>query len=108
MNQKENVQCNVCNHIFTDCFSTETNQAYDCAADFLSDDDGSYILCHYGSSFDTSKFIIQKTSSLFGKEGVICDQCIQNLIDQKEIALDKNYNYWSTLEDVQLTQKKPS
>lgn len=101
MNSKEIVQCDVCKHIFTNCFSPKTNQAYNCASDFLSDDEGSYILCHYGSSFDTSKFTIQKTSSLFGKEGVICDQCIQNFINQKEIVLDENYNYWSTLENIE-------
>ena len=51
----EKVICDVCKTEFTDCFSPETNQAYGCASDFYQDEKGTSVLCHYGSSYDTSK-----------------------------------------------------
>lgn len=106
MNLQDTVQCHFCHQIFTDAFSPETNQAFHCASDFISDDDGSYILSHFGSSFDTSKFIVKNNSSFSQQDGVICDQCIQSSLDKKEIIEDKNYQYWSTLEDVQFHHLK--
>ena len=90
----EKVICDVCKTEFTDCFSSETNQAYGCASDFHQDEKGTSVLCHYGSSYDTSRFEIQLESNIYGESGVICDSCITKMIKNQEIVEDKNFQHF--------------
>lgn len=98
MDNMDTVKCDVCDTIFTDCFSASTNQAYGCASDFYQNKDKSYVLSSYGSQFDTTRFDVNEKSELHGKTGVICDECIQNLLDKKEITKDESFDYWATLD----------
>ncbi len=90
----EKVTCNVCGKKHKECFSAETNQAFGCASDFYQDNDGTSVLCHYGSTYDTSKFKVKLESPIYGKSGVICDSCIAKMIKNEEIVEDKNFNYF--------------
>lgn len=89
------VKCDVCQKLFTNCFSVETNQAFKCASSFYSKENESGILCHYGSEFDTKKFNISPSSSYYNKSGTICDCCIEKLMEQQEIQEDMNFDYWN-------------
>lgn len=91
-NKNSYVTCTVCRKIFTNCFSAPTNQAYGCASDY----DKEKITCHYGSGFDTDKYIVN--CNIVPETGVICDECIQGMIDLNSIVKDENYNYWAALD----------
>ncbi len=93
----ETVKCDVCETIFTDCFSAETSQAVGCASDFFNKEKNSYILSSYGSAFDTSRFIVSLDSKHYLAKGTICDCCIEKLVENKEIKEDANFNYWSAI-----------
>ena len=94
----ESVKCDVCDTIFTECFSASTNQAYGCASDFYQTNEKSYVLSSYGSKYDTTRFNVLPSSNLNGKYGVVCDECIKALIERKEISEDTAFNYWENLE----------
>ena len=85
----ESVKCDVCDTIFTECFSASTNQAYGCASDFYQTNEKSYVLSSYGSKYDTTRFNVLPSSNLNGKYGVVCDECIKALIERKEISEDR-------------------
>lgn len=91
----ESVKCDVCETVFTDCFSAETSQAYGCASDFFNNEKNSYILSSYGSIFDTSRFIVSSTSTYHNHTGIICDCCIEKLVKSKEIQEDPAFDYWA-------------
>lgn len=93
----EYVKCDVCSQIFTDCFSAETNQAYGCASDFFSKENSSYILSSYGSSFDTTRFVVSKNSKHYHAHGTICDCCIEKMMKSEEIKEDTSFNYWTNI-----------
>jgi hypothetical protein len=93
----ESVKCNVCGKIFTNCFSAETNQAFGCASDFFCHEKTSYILSSYGSSFDTTRFIVEENSKHHHADGTICDSCIEGLVESKDIKEDPNFNYWANI-----------
>jgi hypothetical protein len=88
------VKCDICNTVFNDCFSAETNQAYGCASDLYIKENETYILSHYGSSFDTIRFLVTKKSLLYQRQGTICDYCIEQFINKEEIIEDKNFDFW--------------
>lgn len=100
----EFVKCDVCNAVFNDCFSAETNQAYGCASDFYTKETQTYILSHYGSSFDTTRFLVTRLSPLHQQQGTICDHCIEQLIQKEEVIEDQNFDFWSSVKALQKQQ----
>lgn len=97
----EFVKCDVCNTVFNDCFSAETNQAVGCASDLYVKEEQTYILSHYGSSFDTSRFLVTRQSPLHQRQGTICDHCIEQLINKNEATEDKNFDFWAPVKALQ-------
>lgn len=90
----ESIKCDVCENAFTDCFSFETNQAFGCASDLFVQEEQTYILSHYGSSFDTTRFLVARTSPLHQRQGIVCDHCIEQLINENHIQEDQNFDFW--------------
>lgn len=91
----ESVKCNICNTVFNDCFSAETYQAFGCASDLYVNKEQNYIISNYGSSFDTTRFLVDRESPLQQRQGTICDHCIEQLIGKKEVMEDKEFNFWT-------------
>lgn len=103
----ESVKCDVCNTAFNDCFSAETNQAFGCASDLFIKENQTYILSHYGSSFDTLRFLVLRQSPLHQRQGTICDHCIEQLINKEEVTQDQNFDFWANVKALQ-QQHQPS
>lgn len=101
----ESVKCDVCLTVFDDCFSVETNQAYGCASDFYTKENQTYILSNYGSSFDTSRFLVTRQSTLHQRQGTICDHCIEQMIDKKEAIEDQKFDFWAPIQALQEQQR---
>lgn len=91
----ESIKCDVCENLFYDCFSVETNQASGCASDLFVEKEHTYILSHYGSSFDTTRFFVNPQSPLHQRQGTVCDHCIEQLINEKQIQADQNFDFWA-------------
>lgn len=91
----ESIKCDVCESAFNDCFSFETNQALGCASDLFVEKKQTYILSHYGSRFDTTRFFVSPQSSLQDRQGIVCDNCIEQLINEKQIQEDQNFDFWA-------------
>lgn len=96
------VTCELCKNEYNNIFSLETNQAYSCASNYISKENETYILSHYGSKFDLSKFnvkskaLIENLSEVLQKkEVVICDNCIENLIKNNQVEKDKKFEYFN-------------
>ena len=102
----ESVKCDVCNTVFNDCFSAETNQAVGCASDLYVKEEQTYILSHYGSSFDTSRFLVTRQSPLHQRQGTICDHCIEQLIHKEEATEDQNFDFWAPVKALQEQQSQ--
>ena len=102
----ESVNCDVCNTVFNDCFSAETNQAYGCASDLYTKENQTYILSHYGSSFDTTRFLVTRQSPLHQRQGTICDHCIEQLIHKEEATEDQNFDFWAPVKALQEQQSQ--
>lgn len=96
----ESIKCDVCDTVYNDCFSFETNQAYGCASDLFVQEEQTYILSHYGSSFDTTRFLVARHSPLHQRQGIVCDSCIEQLINQKQIQEDQNFDFWAPIKDL--------
>lgn len=103
----ESVKCDVCNTVFNDCFSAETNQAVGCASDLYVKEDQTYIECNYGSGFDTLRFLVTRQSPLHQRQGTICDHCIEQLINKEEATEDQNFDFWAPVKALQ-EQYQPS
>lgn len=101
----ESVKCDVCLTVFDDCFSVETNQAYGCASDFYTKENQTYILSNYGSSFDTSRFLVTRQSPLHQQQGTICDHCIEQMINKEEATEDQNFDFWAPVKALQEQQR---
>lgn len=97
----ESIKCDVCNTVFNDCFSAETNQAGGCASDLYVKENQTYILSHYGSSFDTIRFLVSRQSPLHQRQGIICDHCIEQLINKQEATEDQNFDFWAPVKALQ-------
>lgn len=94
---KEQVICGVCNKEFNDCFSAETDQAYGCSANvYVDDNEETYVIAHYGSDYDTSRFKVNKESNLLNKNVVICDCCITEALNKNEIVKEESFSYFDT------------
>lgn len=97
----ESIKCDVCDTVYNDCFNFETNQAYGCASDLFVQEEQTYILSHYGSSFDILRFLVARTSPLHQRQGIICDHCIEQLIIDKQIQKDQNFDFWEPIKTLQ-------
>jgi hypothetical protein len=90
------VECDFCKTKHYKLISYQHSQADKCASSKVfrkNDSPPSYISCHYGSSFDTLRFIMKKNSPNYEKVGNICDLCIQHMIETSEIKEDENFNF---------------
>lgn len=94
----EVIKCIQCKCFFYDSLNPDFILKQSCESVLSFNDNNSYIISHYGSSFDTNKFNIEPQSSLYKKEGDICDNCIQQLLDKKEIVKDNSFDYWDSIQ----------
>lgn len=86
------VKCNSCNTEFDSMYQVQQNyvcmQANDCASDIRFDINE--IHCDYGSRYDCNVYeFIKGEVPDWIEKGVICDICIEKLIDAGQIRLKK-------------------
>ena len=93
----EKVTCSLCKKDFLKVFSVETNQASDCASDIYEEDGKWFIISHYCSKYDTRKFIFQVPNENLMKNAVVCDECIEEMLEKKDIIEDVEYDYFFKL-----------
>ena len=85
MTEKHYLQCDCCYNLYGKIINIVTNQASDCASDFYLKNGLTFISSYYGSDYDDLHF--KTTGWKPPKEcGVICDKCIEQLIDKELIT----------------------
>lgn len=84
------IVCNTCLDKFSPVFS-ET-QAVLCASNVVIEKNEKAIYSHYGSNYDTERFISNGINEHL-KTGIICDNCISIALSKKEIKIDNEFSY---------------
>lgn len=80
------VECKTCHRRFPSCYKeTDEIQAYGCAAAVTTES----IVGYYGSSYDLQQWDFVKRPP-YVSDGIICDQCIEVLMKDKEIVFVKD------------------
>ena len=59
------------------------------------------IYSEYGSNFDTMKFDVLNDSIIKNKSMLVCDTCIEQLLEKKDIVEDKSYDYFAPIVEMQ-------
>ena len=85
------VICVIYKNMYRNCCGTEsTTQGGNCAASHVKRGQRHFLVCHYGSDFDTDCYEFVdglEDSSIYIDADPICDSCIKKLID--DLILDK-------------------
>jgi len=80
------MKCNTCNTYFDRLtIHPEYDQADGCAATLYLHQGVHYILAHYGSRFDMQRYALKRGTPY--KSGNICDNCINNFINEGKAGL---------------------
>lgn len=96
----EYVQCSCCQSRFHQGFLAP-KQASGCASTaYIKKEKNEYFIhCHYGSQFDTDRFLITDNTLItqLNTEDTVCDSCIQKYSVIGAIMKDESYDYWTNL-----------
>jgi hypothetical protein len=86
-------KCKRCKTEFK-AYSGMQHQASGCSATVFYKNDHHYILGHYGSlKHDSNLYVVVKHKSKV-KKGIICDKCIDRLLEEKVIEIVSENNYF--------------
>ena len=89
-----NVICKTCHSVFNSIYGQE--QANNCASDvFINKEGKKEVISHYGSDFDTSRFILTDDTTL--NLGIVCDKCLEAEIKKSKAIEDTSFNYFDQI-----------
>ncbi len=96
------VHCSLCKKEFREVISLEASQAHGCASSIHERGGEWFIVSHYGSEHDTKKFIFSSFTPFNSdsdkelvEKSVICDECIDSMLKNKELFEDVDYDFFS-------------
>jgi hypothetical protein len=81
INGKPTVICRVCDACYTEGVMGDA-QANDCAAMYVRRGDRHFVVCCYGSDFDTEAFEILVDVEIWQDADPICDDCIRRAVEE--------------------------
>lgn len=99
------LKCNYCDQYYPCVFYHPSNNAWGCSSHVIINASLAVIYADFGSKFDGDRFIITHMGASLKNNDILCDDCLDKLLEKEYIFVDTAYDWHNNYIDYKNERK---